>query len=136
MHTTNYYETFIEVSPDCPVSAAEIPELKNGSKTVAFLQYELFINNPYVYTSDDVIFSVYAQQNHIATAILTAEREFFFSQGQACLRSSPLVKRYGWGVHSNEDGRVAIYALGSKDYQVFYDDAALKHIQGLRSKRK
>ena len=136
MKTTNYIETFISVSEDSPAIAAEIPPSKNGVKTIAGVQYELIKNNPYKYTSDDVIFAVYAQRNGIETEEMQAEREKFFSKGQACLRSSPLVKRYGWGVHSNSEGRVAIYSIESKEYREFSNDKSLKQLKGMRSKRK
>jgi hypothetical protein len=136
MHTTNYFETFIEASADCPVRQAEIPELKNGGKTVAFLQYEMIKDHPYTYTSDDVLFSGHALRNHIAEAILLPERDLFFSKSQPCLRSSPLVKRYGWGIHSNEDGKVALYAIESSEYRAFCKDQTLRHEQGMRSSRK
>jgi hypothetical protein len=136
MKTTNYYETFIEVAEDCPVTEAEIPSMKNGEKTVAFLHYELIANNPYIYTSDDVIFNTYAQRNGILPQKLDAEREKFFSKGQPCLRSSPLTKRYGWGVHSNKGGKVAIYPVGSKEYQKYSANGSIRHLKGMRSKRK
>ncbi len=83
------------------------------------MQYELLTKHPYKYTSDDVIFTVYTQKNKIDTADLQSEREKFFSKGQPCLRSSPLVKRYGWGIHSDREGKVAIYAVESGEYKKF-----------------
>jgi len=135
MHTTNYLETFIEVAEDCPVDKAEIPPLKNGKKTIAFLHYELIHNHPYQFTSDDVIFATYAEKNGIKEMELEAKREVFFSKGQPCLRSSPLTKRYGWGVHSDQDGKVAIYPMESNEYAQYREQAA-KRLRGMRSKRK
>ncbi|MBI5964535.1 MAG: hypothetical protein HY863_13740 [Chloroflexi bacterium] len=135
MSTTNYYETIIEVSEDCPVEKAEVPQPKNGERMAAVIQYEMFINNPYRYTSDDVIFGVFAEKNKISKAGLKLEREKFFSKGQPCLRSSPLVKRYGWGVHFNKDGKAAIYAVESNEYRKFCKDKAIKHLKGMKSKR-
>jgi hypothetical protein len=136
MHTTNYLETFIESAEDCPVEKAEIPQLKNGEKTIAFIHYELIINNPYGYTSDDVIFNTFVQKNNIGKDNVEAERITFFSKGQACLRSSPLTKRYGWGVHSDKEGKVAIYPMESKEYKKFADSKSLNHLKGMRAKRK
>jgi hypothetical protein len=58
IHTTNYYNTFIEVAEDCPALSAEIPPQKGEAKTVANLQFELIAENPYTFTSDEVIFKV------------------------------------------------------------------------------
>lgn len=63
------------------------------------------------------------------------EKTKFFSKGQACFRASPLTKRYGWGVHSNAEGKIALYAVGSEEYQKLSEDQALKHLKAMRSKR-
>jgi hypothetical protein len=83
-HTTNYINTFIEVAEDCPVSQAQIPPEKK-EKTIASLQYEKLIKNPYQYSSDDIIFECYAIKNDISESKKQEEREKFFSKGQACL---------------------------------------------------
>ena len=137
MKTTNYIETFISVSEDSPVKKAEIPpSLKGGKKTIAGIQYDLIKNYPYQYTSDDVLFAVYTQKNDTSKNEAQAEREKFFSKGQPCLRSSPLVKRYGWGIHCDSEGRIALYPVESIEYQAFQNDKALKQLRGMRSKRK
>src|SRR5690349_18885152 len=115
MHTTNYFNTFIEVAEDCPVTASQIPPDNVGKKTIAGLQFEIVNKNPYQFTSDDVLFQVYALRNEITKGEMAKERELFFSKGQACFRSSPLGKRYGWGVHSNEKGKIAIYPVESPE---------------------
>ncbi len=136
MKTTNYYNAFIEVAEDCPIDAAEIPPIKDKEKTAANIQFEMIKNNPYKYTSDDVIFNVYTVKNKIGKKGYENEREKFFSKGQACMRSSPLTKRYGWGVHSNSEGKIAIYDVDSKEYKKFLKDKTLKHVKAMRSKRK
>ena len=133
MHTTNYFNTFIEIAEDCPISMAEIPPEKGEAKSVANLQFEMIAHNPYKYTSDEVIFGIHALRNDLPNN--EAERAAFFSKGQACLRASPLTKRYAWGVHHDAEGKVAIYPAESEAYQKFVADAALKHTKGMRSKR-
>ena len=134
MKTTNYINTFIEVAEDCPVKAAEIPPQKE-EKTAANIQFEMVAHNPYKYTSDDVLFQVYATKNKLSGSKLKEEREKFFSKGQACFRSSPLTKRYGWGVHNDEKGKIAIYPIDSPEYKKFAKDKTLAHKRGMRSKR-
>jgi Family of unknown function (DUF6157) len=134
MTTTNYYNTFIEIAEDCPISAAEIPPMKGENLSVANLQFDMIMANPYKYTSDEVLFTIYAQRNGIVSN-LEEERAAFFAKGQACLRASPLTKRYGWGTHHDTEGKVALYPAESVEYQQFVSDAALKHTKGMRSKR-
>jgi hypothetical protein len=134
MKTTNYINTFIEAAEDCPVKAAEIPPQKE-EKTAANIQFEMVAHNPYKYTSDDVLFQVYATKNKLSGSKLKEEREKFFSKGQACFRSSPLTKRYGWGVHNDEKGKIAIYPIESPEYKKFAKDKSLEHTRVMRSKR-
>ncbi|SEN88916.1 hypothetical protein SAMN05216436_12436 [bacterium A37T11] len=135
VHTTNYFNTLIEVADDCPLNKAEIPPMKQTGKTVANLHFELLNDSPYKFTSDDVIFSTYAARQDIPEFEWKQERQRFFSKGQACLRSSPLTKRYGWGIHCNEDARVAIYPMESEEYQRLLSDMLLKKVKAMRSKR-
>jgi hypothetical protein len=95
----------------------------------------MIAHHPYQYTSDDVLFRVYATKNQVTKAELSKAREEFFSKGQACLRASPLTKRYGWGVHSDAKGKVAIYPVESADYKKFSKDKSLTHVKAMRSKK-
>jgi hypothetical protein len=78
---------------------------------------------------------VYAAKNGITKKDLATAREQFFSKGQACLRSSPLSKRYGWGTYHDADGKVAIYGMDSKEYKKLAKDKSLQHVKAMRSKR-
>lgn len=135
MHSTNYFDTFIEVADDCPVIAGEAPPQKEGRKTIANLQFEMLKDNPYKYTSDDVLFRIYAAKNNVADKDIDKEKTRFFSKGQPCFRSSPLPKRHGWGVHSNSEGKIAIYAMGSDEYKKLAEDRDVRHLKAMRSKR-
>ncbi len=48
-----------------------------------------------------------------------AARIEFFSKGQPCLCSSDLAKRYGWGIHCDARGRVALLGVDTPEYQDF-----------------
>lgn len=134
-HTTNYFDTFIQVAEDSQAKAGEVPPTKGTEKSVANIQFEIISTHPYQYTSDDVLFQTYAVRQGLDETELEAEREKFFSKGQPCLRASPLTKRYGWGVHSNNEGKVALYGLESKEYNKFSSDEKLKTVKAMRSKR-
>ena len=135
MKTTNYYNTFIEIADDCPVSNSEAPPQKGDKLTVANIQFDLISQNPYKFTSDEILFQVYAQKNGVKKADLDLEKEKFFSKGQPCFRSSPLTKRYGWGVHSDSDGRIALIAMDSDDYIKLKNDKKTKILKAMRSKK-
>ena len=135
MGSTNYYDTFIAIAPDCPVASAEVPTARGGRPTVAQLQYELIAAHPHELTSDDVLFAVYAERQGIPESERAVERERFFARDQACLRSSPLGKRYGWGLHHDAQGRVALVPVGSEEYRRLETDPALAQTRAMRSKR-
>lgn len=136
IHTTNYINTFIEVAEDCPATKGEIPPLGNQEKSIARLQYEILSKNPYKFTSDDLLFRIYAERADLTKSELIPAREQFFSKGQACLRSSPLTKRYGWGIHSDKNGNIAMFGVESKEYEKYSNEPALKTVKAMRSKRK
>ena len=64
IHSTNYFDTFIEVAEDTKAECGTKPPSKD-KKTVAEMQYELIAENPYQYTSDDVFFQVFADRNDL-----------------------------------------------------------------------
>jgi len=134
MKSTNYYNAFIEVAEDCLADRAEIPQSRNDQKTVAQLQFEMIAHHPYAYTSDDVLFAVHATRKEISPAGI-AEKEAFFAKPQACFRASPLGKRYGWGVHYNAEGKMALYAVESGEYERFRNHPDLEHTRAMRNKR-
>lgn len=51
---------------------------------------------------------------------------------QACLRASPLVKQFGWGLHHDEAGRVAAYGVETEEYRKLATRADLKIVTGMR----
>ena len=134
MHTTNYFDTFIEVAEDCPADAAQEPPTA-AAPTIAALHYELIAAEPYTRTSDDVIFETHARRAGVPDSERDAAREAFFAKGQPCLRSSPLGKRYGWGVHADAEGRVAVYPVDSAEYRRLAADPGIAHTRAMRSRR-
>lgn len=134
MGTTNYINTFIQVADDCPVAAAEVPP-RRRTPSVAALQYELIIERPYELTSDDLLFEVHVKRMGVAGVDRRAAREGFFARPQACLRSSPLCRRYGWGIHHAADSTIALVPLGSDEYRRLARDPGLKQLKGMRSHR-
>lgn len=135
IHSTNYTDTFITASEDSPAEVGEVPPFNPEKKSVAYMQYEILSENPYRFTSDDVLFQVYAERNEIPDTERKEARQQFFSKGQPCFRASPLTKRYGWGIHSDSEGRVALFGMETGEYDQFARSADLKVVKAVRSKR-
>lgn len=135
IHSTNYKDTFIAVADDCPIAKGEIPAEKGGNKTVAGLQFEMISKHPYKFTSDDVLFAVFAERNDLTEEELVDARTAFFSKGQACLRASALGNRYGWGVHHNAEGKVALYGCNTPEYLDYLEQEGIKVVKAMQSKK-
>jgi len=131
MHSTNYVNTLILPAPDC-LARAKLPE-KPGS--VAYLQYEVLVESPYVLTSDDVLCGVAAARQGISREAFGAFRAAFFSKGQPCFRASPLTKTHGWAVHSDEEARVALIDPESAVFATLSSDPLIKSVPAMRNKR-
>lgn len=132
MHSTNYSETLILPSPDCAAEAAKAPD-KPG--TIASMQHARLAEAPYSLTSDDLLFGIHAERNGIGETELVEARVAFFSKGQACLRASPLVKSFGWALHHDGQGRVALVDPGSVTFAALKSRDGVTKLVGMRSKR-
>jgi hypothetical protein len=134
-------DTFVLVAPDCPVTAAVVPATKGANPTVAVHQYELLTARPYALTLEDLIYEVHVRRKGLSRAEAKAQgaaiRAELFAKPHACMRASPLPKRYGWGVHYDGRGRLAIYAMESEEYRRFATKsvAGIEVVAALRSKR-
>jgi hypothetical protein len=131
MGTTNYYHAFITAAPDATAARGEEP--KPGS--VAGLCLDLLQARPYGLTSDELLFEVHARRHAVAEAARNQARALFLARPQACLRASPLVKRYGWGLHHDAHGRVAAYGVETTEYRTLAAARDVTVVAGLRSRR-
>lgn len=137
--TMSYTKTFIRVSPDTKATAGTVPPEKAGARTVAGWQHALLTGQPYQFTERELYFQVHCHRHGISAAEAAKRRDAIFSEvfakPQACLRASPLPKSYGWGVHYDERGRIAILAMEAPAYAKLSKDTALKQLDAMRSKR-
>ncbi|MFG1879130.1 DUF6157 family protein [Sphaerisporangium sp. NPDC049003] len=134
----NYYQTLIAVADDSPVTESVVPSARGARKTVAVVQYEMLTGSPYVHTQEDVLFESWFRRQDLPEATqadIARLRDEFFSRAQACLRASPLPKKYGWGLAFDAEGRVALCPMDSREYQDLLTDDATKVLKALRSSR-
>lgn len=124
----SYVDTFIAASEDCAMLGATPPA---GKRSIAEIQYAMLVEQPYRHTQEDVLF---ASSTSMRTEG-TGDRAAFFAKSQACLRCSPLVKRWGWGIHFDAEGRAAAFAKDSEEYRRLNADKTLSQTRGMRSKR-
>lgn len=134
----SYTDTFIRVSPDTKATSGTVPPEKADSRTVAGWQHALLTEKPYQLTERELYFQLHCHRQGIPPAEAEKQRDAIcariFAKPQACLRASPLPKSYGWGVHYDELGRIALAAMESATYRQL-SGGALKQLDAMRSKR-
>jgi hypothetical protein len=136
----NYSQTLIAVADDCPVKNSVVPVESGAKKTVAVLQYELLAGRPFVHTQADVLFDTWLMRQEPPLPKLSAPevarlRAEFFAKPQACMRTSPLPKKYGWGLLFDRAGRVALCPMESKEYKESLTSDSIKVVKAMRSSR-
>jgi hypothetical protein len=74
----------------------------------------------YAYTSADVLFESNVRHEGVSEPELRSRRrelwDEFFARPQPCLRASALPKKFGWGIHCDADGKVALCPMESAQY--------------------
>ncbi|WP_204073486.1 DUF6157 family protein [Planotetraspora phitsanulokensis] len=136
----NYYDTLITVADDCPVDGAVVPALRGGKQTAAVIQFDMISADPGGLTQEDVLFETWLrrQESDAPSESERAElRARFFSRSQACLRASPLPKKYGWGLRFDAAGRVTLCPKGSAEYEqiIAGEVPGVTVLKAMRSKR-
>lgn len=113
MESVDYTDTFITVAPDSAATGGTVPP----GETVVALTYRMIAEHPYELRSSDVIFGVWADRHGIAAEARPVTWEEFYAKPRACLRSSELGKKWGWGLHADHQGRVMVHPVGSAEYE-------------------
>ncbi|WP_159881902.1 DUF6157 family protein [Paenibacillus puerhi] len=137
----NYYDTFITVSPDSKATVGLVPQEKKNGPSKHGIEYELLAGSPYAYTQEELLFEVHIRHKGIPPEELEARGEQlwneFFQRSHACLRASMLPKKYGWGIHFDKEGKIALYGVESPEYKKLAenDGGGLKILAGMRSSR-
>lgn len=136
MHSTNYANTFISIADDSTATRGVPPPEREDNPSVASRTWRLIAERPYELTSDDVIFTVWAERQGIPEGDRDAARAEFFAKGRPCLRASDLGKKYGWGIHHDREGRVAVYGRETEAYGAFTEGGDLTVLKAMRSSRR
>ncbi len=136
----SYKNTFIQVSPDCPAEQSEVPPVRAAKKPQHVIQYELLTEQPYTFDHESLTFEVYVRHKELLDQLPARRDELWHElhqKGHPCMRASSLTKRYGWGAHYDEQGRIAIYPMESEAYRDFVEQASegITLLNAMRSKR-
>jgi hypothetical protein len=133
-------DTFVTIAADCPAKVGTVPSARGGAPTVPAIQHALLTAEPYRYDHQGLIWEVHRRREGIAEdgAETDAARRDLLSRPHPCLRASALPKRYGWGVHYDEAGRIAIYGVETERYRELASGAGAARpavVAAMRSQR-
>src|SRR5687767_9625547 len=116
-----YKNTFIQIAPDSETTSGIIPESNRKDVPIHMIEYQLLSENPYQFDHEDLIFEVFLMRQGISDEDQASHGEVIraelFQKEHPCLRASALTKRYGWGAHYDENGKIALYAVDSAKYK-------------------
>lgn len=119
----SYTNTFIIVSADCPVTTSKVPVSSRAKKTAYEIEFDLLSSNPYRYNEQELIYEVHIRHKDLDTSYVSSHAEEIwqdlFKKPHPCLRASQLPKKFGWGIHYNEEGRIALYGMETDEYSDF-----------------
>ncbi|SDP61289.1 DUF6157 family protein [Desulforhopalus singaporensis] len=116
-------EQLITISEDSPTTTSIIPE---NDGTLPYLKYEILISNPYCYTELEFFKEVHHVKRNKPHLKIDSYR----------LRRMHLPKRFGWGVHINEQKKIAIIPCESAQYQKLLEDESVKKLGAYRNQKR
>lgn len=130
-------DTFIQIAPDCPAADGMVPESNRDLKPFHVAQFEVLSRHPYRYTYAELLCEAHARQNGLKGAECRRDGDLrqALLKKHPCPRTCALPKRFGWGIHVNGDGKLALHGCESDDYRRLAGDDKLQHVAALRSKR-
>ncbi len=138
MSEHNYYRTFIAIADDCPVDVAEQPLARGVKPTAAQIHLAMAGAQESVHTQEQILFRTHLNARGLDPADHPEggpRWQEFFDKGQPCLRTSALAKRYGWGFHFDDQGRVRAVPVESAEYHRALNDDSLRQLKAMRSSR-
>lgn len=128
MGSTDDFDTFITAAPDSRAAAGTVPPMLGS---IARGTFDLIVacvtssaDSASICSSvmsDDVIYTGVADRLGTPDQMREAARAEYFSRDRACLRSSDLGKRYGWGLLFDKDGYVSLVGIDEPRYAALAD---------------
>jgi hypothetical protein len=87
---------------------SEIPVSKTGKKTVTTTLFKVLKENPYQFKQYDLFYEVHINQLKNSKALKLETYK---------LQRSNLCALLGWGIHGNEEGKLALVPVESSEYK-------------------
>lgn len=118
----NYCNVLIQVAEDCPAQKGLTPDSKNE---IAYIGYDELSKNPYKYTE----LEFYRQVHHVCRSKPELKIETYD------IRRSVLCKKYGWGIHIDESGRLALVGCETEKYKELLNNILVDKVNSFKKSR-
>lgn len=116
-------EELIKISEDSPTDKSLRPE---NEGTVEYIKFQVLIDSPYKYTEKEFFEEVHFNRR----------RKKHLKVETYLLKRAGLAKRYGWGIHINEDKKIALVPCDSAKYIALLNDPTVKKSKAYRNSKK
>ena len=103
----NRRNVLIQVAEDCPENKGTKPLSERMHDTIACIQFDELSKNPYKYNEEE-----FQKQVH---HIRRGKTELNITKYD--IRRSELSKKWGWGIHINEGGKLALVGCEIEKYK-------------------
>jgi hypothetical protein len=98
-------EELILIAEDSPVVESIVPHDK-PPKTIARIEFEILNEYPYQYFESELFIEVHINKRKRPDLKI-----------DSCnIKRSPLLQKCGWGIHRNQEGKLALVAVNSEEY--------------------
>lgn len=94
-----------------------VPESKTGKPTVATTLYKVLKKHPYKFKQYDLFYEVHINQ---------LKKDSSLKLETYKLQRSTLCSLLGWGIHGNEEGKLALIPVESAGYKSLLEDPEIK----------
>lgn len=122
--STSPLEELIEVAADSSATRSEEPHDGGTAKTIARISYEVLTESPYKFSEREFYHEVH---------VVRRKRPDLRIKNYN-IKRSPLVKNYGWGIHRNSDGKLALIARESNRYEDLFANPLVKKTKAYRNR--
>jgi hypothetical protein len=117
-------EELMRVAENCPVRKGTEPPDDRKSKTISRIKFEVLSENPYKFTEYEFFFHVH----YVIRKKTNLKIQSYILQRVA------LARKWGWGIHRDGNGKLALVGCETDKYRQLADDPSVKKTKAWRAK--
>ena len=119
----SYKSTLIEIGLSSRTTPTAPFRKQGDGETRDMVQYRVLVQNPYFYDYESFLHKVHVDERGKKNLKLDTYK----------LEACELAKRWGWCIHADEEGRLALVGYGSDKYNALLKDESIEQKQAYKS---